>query len=162
VERTHQPVVAKLKVGRWVVKCTQCQRSNAPLPVGIDLPVESAQTAELLPRKPRRFAVAEIHQAERVSAKRPRPGERRGHFAQPRRTRCPQDSLLVACSPFVQLEVALWHSDLPLRPGVQPSLKREAVMRSSADRRRLGPSVRSAATHRCRTRCPLDLPYTAT
>jgi hypothetical protein len=34
--------------GFWVIKCPECAKDRAATPIGIDMPLESLQTAELL------------------------------------------------------------------------------------------------------------------
>jgi hypothetical protein len=47
-KRRHHPIVAEHSDGRWVVKCAECRRGNASVPIGIDTPVSTVYMAELL------------------------------------------------------------------------------------------------------------------
>ena len=52
---------------------------------------------------------------------------KRGRFAQPKSHAVPPGQLAWSRAQFRTAGVALWHADLLIRPGVQPSLKREAA-----------------------------------
>ena len=48
MEKPHHPVVEKRNDRRWIVRCGECQRGGQPMPIGIDMPLESAWVAKLL------------------------------------------------------------------------------------------------------------------
>ncbi len=49
MQAPHHPKVARRPDGTWVVECAQCSadRTSDP-PIGIDMPIERLETAELL------------------------------------------------------------------------------------------------------------------
>jgi hypothetical protein len=49
VQSPHHPIVGKTFDGRWVVACPECRRDRrSAIPIGIDMPMQSLETAELL------------------------------------------------------------------------------------------------------------------
>lgn len=48
MQQLHHPVVEKKPEGRWIVSCPECEYERGPLPVGIDIPVNTLRMAELL------------------------------------------------------------------------------------------------------------------
>ena len=49
VQSPHHPVVGRTSDGRWVVACAECRRDRrSAIPIGIDMPMQSLEMAELM------------------------------------------------------------------------------------------------------------------
>jgi hypothetical protein len=49
LENPHHPTVGKTPDGRWVVACPDCRRDRrSAIPIGIDMPMQSLEMAELM------------------------------------------------------------------------------------------------------------------
>ena len=48
MQGSHNPFLSQIEDGRWIVACPQCQRGIESIPVGIGLPIETREMAELL------------------------------------------------------------------------------------------------------------------
>ncbi len=49
MRNAHNPIVVQRSDGRWELHCPECMEiAGTTVPIGIDLPVESEEVAELL------------------------------------------------------------------------------------------------------------------
>ena len=45
----HDPRITHYADGRWVIRCPQCEQNrNAPIPIGIAMPIKSHEVTELM------------------------------------------------------------------------------------------------------------------
>ena len=49
VQSSHHPVVGRTSDGRWVVACQECRHDRrSAIPIGIEMPMQSLEMAELM------------------------------------------------------------------------------------------------------------------